>query len=46
MRGRRPFSVDEATMLILLRCWTVEVLMDGICGDAGQSSADGRMAFN
>jgi hypothetical protein len=34
-------------MLILFRCWTVEaVVMDGVCGDAGQSSADGRMAFN
>lgn len=47
MRGRRPFSFDdEPTMLILLRCWTVDALMDGVCGDGGQSSADGKMAFN
>jgi hypothetical protein len=33
-------------MLIRLRCWTVLVVavMDGV--EAGQSSADGRMAFN
>lgn len=44
MRGRRPFSVVvAATAPLFLWRWTVDGDGGGV---AGQSSADGRMAFS
>lgn len=46
MRGSRPFSVVTGCPIVLLFLRWTAVEMDGVCGEIGQSSADGKMAFN